>query len=218
MAKILSTGTVRVNRGVPPACRQPEKVKLKKKELEALNALKESDPAQVLKARMTVHPARVLCVSYFDNAPVHMFSTIHERAGFVTLSSRRWDASQRKHVQVPVQRVEAIHDYNQNMNNVDRFDQISNGYNLDGMGWRDRKWWHAVFKCFLKASVDQAYILYKRQFEIEKEAKIAAAVANATAADLSRTTGSPSGNTRRCALPPPHPSPPLARARGRGGS
>ena len=55
------------------------------------------------------------------------------------------------------------------MNNVDIFDQLAHNYGLDGMGWRDRKWWIPVYKALLKGACDQAYTLYKRTFEIEQE-------------------------------------------------
>jgi hypothetical protein len=87
------------------------------------------------------------------------------------------------------------------MNNVDRFDQLSNYYNLDGMGWRDRKWWHPIFKGIVKGCCDNAYTLYKKQFEIEKKAKLAAVQALADQARACRgVNDSPAGNTRRYAF------------------
>jgi hypothetical protein len=87
------------------------------------------------------------------------------------------------------------------MNNVDRFDQPSNYYNLDGMGWRDRKWWHPIFKGIVKGCCDNAYTLYKKQFEIEKKAKLAAVQALADQARACRgVNDSPAGNTRRYAF------------------
>jgi len=88
------------------------------------------------------------------------------------------------------------------MNNVDHFDQLSNYYSLDGMGWRDRKWWHPIFKGIVKGSCDNAYTLYKKkQFEIEKKANLAAVQALADLARASRAVAdSPAGNTRRYAL------------------
>ena len=203
LPKILSTGTARINRGVPVACRQPDKAKMAKKQKEAMDELKATKPEEVLKVMMTADTPRILCILYFDNASVHLFSTIHTAARFVEVSYKRWDAATRDTVMVTAKRVEAIHDYNQNMNNVDRFDQISNGYNLDGTGWRDRKWWHPIFKCLLKAAADQAYLLYKRQFELEAKAAEEAAAIQAALDERVRSLGSPSSRTRRYAISRP---------------
>ena len=120
---------------------------------------------------MTDKEPHVLCVSYFDNGPVHMLSTIHSDAEFVIVKKRVWSATEEKKdrprstFHIPRLRIIDVDDYNRNMNNVDRFDQLSNYYSLDGMGWRDRKWWHPIFKGIVKGSCDNAYTytLYKNQ-------------------------------------------------------
>ena len=176
------------------ACRQPSKVGLSKA---AVDAIKAKPPAERVKALMTREEPRVLCVSYFDNGPVHMMSTIHTSAEFVTVKKKVYDTAVNAHKEIDVERLSLIHDYNQHMNNVDRFDQLSHYYNLDGMGWRDRKWWHPVFKGLFKACCDNAYALYKKQFELEKmeELEVYRALAGLSAS----TTDSPASNTRRCA-------------------
>ena len=72
---------------------------------------------------MTEVDPNVLCVSFFDNGPVHMLTTIHKSAEFITIHRRRWDGKELKIVELPIERLEEIHDYNTNMNNVDIFDQ-----------------------------------------------------------------------------------------------
>lgn len=196
--KVLTAGTARTNRGVPAACRQPDKAKLTPKQVEALKA---KEPEERVKAQVTDKEPHVLCVSYFDNGPVHMLSTIHSDAEFVIVKKRVWSATEKKKIDLDIPRLRIIDDYNRNMNNVDRFDQLSNYYSLDGMGWRDRKWWHPIFKGIVKGSCDNAYTLYKKQFEIEKKANLAAVQALADLARASRAVAdSPAGNTRRYAL------------------
>jgi hypothetical protein len=83
--KVLTDGTARTNRGVPAACRQPDKAKLTAKQVEALKA---KAPEERVKSQVTDKEPYVLCVSYFDNGPVHMLFTIHSNAEFVTVKKR----------------------------------------------------------------------------------------------------------------------------------
>lgn len=55
---------------------------------------------------MTESEPHVLCISFFDNGPVHMLSTIHEDAKFVTIHRRRWDGTAMKVVKIPIDRLE----------------------------------------------------------------------------------------------------------------
>lgn len=89
--KVLTAGTARTNRGVPAACRQPDKAKLTPKQVEALKA---KEPEERVKAQVTDKKPHVLCVSYFDNGPVHMLSTIHSDAEFVIVKKRVWSATE----------------------------------------------------------------------------------------------------------------------------
>ena len=215
--KVLSDGTTRTNRGVPKACVQPSKQGMSAK---ALEAIKSKPPLERLKVRVTESEPNVMCISFFDNGPVHMLSTIHTDAKFVTIHRRRFDGKEMKVVKLPIERLEvrssaacampsltvhelgtctqAIHDYNSHMNNVDIFDQLAHYYNLDGMGWRDRKWWVPIFKALLKGACDQAYALYKRTFEIEQEAAAAAPAAATAGAPAAAPAAddSPARNTR----------------------
>lgn len=52
----------------------------------------------------------------------------------------------------------AVKDYNQNMNFVDKFDQLKGSYAIDR---KSKKWWHRLFFHFLDCTVVNAFILYK---------------------------------------------------------
>jgi hypothetical protein len=161
-------GTARTNRGVPAACRQPDKKGLSKK---AIETIKEKPLEQRVKSQMTVSEPRVLCVSVFDNGPVHMLDTIHTSAGIITIHKKRWDASTKAVIKKPLRILAIIDEYNHKMDYVDIRDHLSHEYNLDGGFWRDKKWWIPIFKELFKSSCDQGYVMYKRVCEIEEEAR-----------------------------------------------
>jgi len=82
---------------VPAACRQPDKAKLTPKQVEALKAKEPEERVKArVKAQVTDKEPHVLCVSYFDNGPVHMLSTIHSDAEFVIVKKRVWSAAEEK--------------------------------------------------------------------------------------------------------------------------
>lgn len=52
----------------------------------------------------------------------------------------------------------ALKDYNENMNFVDKFDQLKGSYAIDR---KSKKWWHRIFFHFLDCTVVNAFIIYK---------------------------------------------------------
>lgn len=55
----------------------------------AIDAIKAKPLEDRVKTQMTVTEPRVLCVSVFDNGPVHMLDTIHTSAGIITIAVTR---------------------------------------------------------------------------------------------------------------------------------
>ena len=163
-------GTVRTNRGIDPACRQPEKKGLPKKRIEELKA---KPLEERVKSSMSMSEPRVICASVFDNGPVHMLDTIHTSAGITTIYKPRYDAALKKKVKKSLRILALIDDYNHKMNNVDNRDHLSHEYNFDGGFWRDRKWWVPIFKEIFKSACDQGYVVYKRVVELAEDARIA---------------------------------------------
>ena len=51
----------------------------------AIDAIKAKPLEDRVKTQTTVTEPRVLCVSVFDNGPVHMLDTIHTSAGIITI-------------------------------------------------------------------------------------------------------------------------------------
>lgn len=103
LPKVLSTGTARTNRGVPAACVQPTAKGMSAKQLAEMKAKPILDR---LKVRVTESEPNVLCISFFDNGPVHMLSTIHADAKFVTIYRRRFDGREMKVIKIPIERLE----------------------------------------------------------------------------------------------------------------
>ena len=164
-------GTARANRGIDPACKQPNP-KTDKLSKSIIDEIKAKPVEERVKSSMSVSEPRVLCVSVFDNGPVHMLDTIHTSAGIITILKPRWDAATKTKVKLPLRILAIIDEYNHGMNNVDRRDHLSHEYNLDGGFWRDKKWWVPIFKELFKSSCDQGYVVYKRVCEIEEEARV----------------------------------------------
>lgn len=54
--------------------------------------------------------------------------------------------------------------YNNNMNNVDVFDQLKAAY---GMNRKSRKWWHRLFFHFIDMAIVNSFILHQ-QLKLEK--------------------------------------------------
>ena len=175
-----TSGTARVNRGVPTQCKQPNPKadKISQKRLEEIKA---KPLEERMKSAMTTSEPRVLCVSVFDNGPVHMLDTIHTSAGVITIHKPRWDPENKRKTAKAIRLCNVIHAYNHGMDYVDVRDHLGHDYNFDGSFWRDRKWWMPIFKEIFKSACDQGYVVYKRVCEIaeEKRQKEVADAANA---------------------------------------
>ena len=118
---------------------------------------------------MTASEPRVLCVSVFDNGPVHMLDTIHTSAGIITIQKPRYDKATQTKVKLPLRILAIVDEYNHNMHYVDIRDHLAHEYNLDGSFWRDRKWWIPIWKELFKSACDQGYVAYKRVCQIAEE-------------------------------------------------
>ena len=188
-----TSGTTRTNRGIDPACRQPNPKtdKLSKKKLEEIKA---KPLEERTKSSMTISEPRVLCVSVFDNGPVHMLDSIHTSAGIIEVSKRRFNPASHKRDPVPLRVLAIIDEYNHGMQYVDIRDHYSHSYNFDGGFWRDKKWWMPIFKELFKSSCDQGYVCYKRVIEIENEAAVKSATdAKAKAIDDAKQAAAEQG-------------------------
>jgi len=151
-----TSGTARVNRGIPSQCKQPNPKadKLSKKRIDEIKA---KPLEERMKSAITTSEPRVLCVSVFDNGPVHMLDTIHTSAGIITIHKSHWDPELRKKIAKGIRLCDLIHAYNNGMDSVDIRDHLGHDYNFDGGFWRDRNWWMPIFKeLFKSASISRS--------------------------------------------------------------
>ena len=113
----------------------------------------------------------VICCSYFEEnktKPFHMMTNIVECVEILELWRRCVSSSTGKVFFVKFLRLSVANLYNNNMNSVDIGDQLRNVYRPDGLWFRMRKWWWAVFLWGMGQSVVNAYLVYKRVCEDEK--------------------------------------------------
>jgi hypothetical protein len=96
-----------------------------------------------------------------DNAPVHMCTTCHKVAEIASLfmMKKRPDPTTKvwRRMQVEILRLNTIHDYNNNMNGVDRADQLRNNYSVRH---RSRKYPMAAFYFILDLAITNSYVIY----------------------------------------------------------
>lgn len=92
-------------------------------------------------------------IKWKDRRSVHLLSNHHDPEHVREVKRKERDGTV---TQVPCP--EAVIDYNQNMNYVDKFDQLLSSYKIDR---RSKKWWHRIFFYLLDAAVVNAYCIYK---------------------------------------------------------
>jgi len=88
-----------------------------------------------------------------DNKPVYMISSLHSPNDTFQVKRKLKDGNT---TMVPCPKV--LISYNNNMNNVDVFDQLKAAY---GINRKVKKWWHRLFFHFLDMVIVNAFILFK---------------------------------------------------------
>lgn len=92
-------------------------------------------------------------VKWKDKRTVHLLSNFHDPKAINAVERRNKDGSSN---QVPCPN--ALTEYNNNMNCVDRFDQLKSTYEIDR---KSKKWWMRIFWYFMDCAVVNSYVLYK---------------------------------------------------------
>lgn len=95
----------------------------------------------------------IMAIKWIDNKAVHVLSNFHDPKEIVQVK-RKQKSGEKINVSCPA----VIYDYNQNMNCVDRFDQLKAVYEMDR---KSKKWWHRIFFYFVDAAIVNSYVLHK---------------------------------------------------------
>lgn len=164
LAKALAHGVVRTSgRGLPPSVKQDEETNAVRAEL-----LKGTTKAARLQNSLDCPD--LLAVSVYDTKPVHLLSTVSDSVKWVQKSRKVWSQQHNTSQVMKFLRLNAIDDYNQNMNSTDISDQLRNVYRPDH--WmRNRKWWWAFFIWAIGVAGVNAYKLYSEAYDIEAKKK-----------------------------------------------
>lgn len=136
----------------------------------------------------------LLVITVYDSKWVKFVSTAHTEITVNELVRQIWDAEAKSKMPKVVFRLNVNDDYNNNMNSVDRVDQLFKNYYLKG-NFRVNKWWFTIWLWRLKKSVDNQWSLYMRQCEIENEE-------NTKAYEVKRKARAAQTGTTLTALPP----------------
>lgn len=161
--KTRSMGTCRAARGFDDA-------KVWQKEptgKQTIAALKEKEVANKLYISKD-RSSGLLVITVYDSKWVKFCTTAHTEITVNELVRQIWDAEAKAKLGKVVFRLNVNDDYNNNMNCVDRVDQLFKNYYLKG-NFRINKWWFTIWLWRLKKSVDNQWALYVRQCEIENE-------------------------------------------------
>lgn len=138
------TGTIRANR-LGQECPLTDVKKFAKKE---------RGYTEVATATLSGH--KVFLNRWKDNSVVTVAST--QFAANPEGSVKRWSKTEKKHIQVPIPH--AINHYNRNMDGTDRTDQNVNSYRISIRG---KKWWWCMFTWMLDVSVQNAWLLARKE-------------------------------------------------------
>lgn len=95
----------------------------------------------------------LVAMKWKDKKCVHLLSNFHDPNSLTDVERRQKDGTV-KSVKCP----SAIQDYNQNMNCVDKLDQLKGSYEIDR---KSHKWWHRIFWYLIDLSVVNAYIVHQ---------------------------------------------------------
>ena len=102
----------------------------------------------------------LVAISFYDSKPVYFLSSVIPEVKWSTVQKKVYSKALDKKINLNFLRPNFVDDYNQDMNLVDRADQLRTNYNV-GKGLRQRKWWWLIFLWGIDVAIVNAYILYK---------------------------------------------------------
>ena len=102
---------------------------------------------------------------FYDSKPVYFLSTVIPEVKWTKINKKIYSKNLNRKVVLPFLRPNFVDEYNQDMNSMDRADQLRTNYSV-GRGLRQRKWWWSVFLWGLDVAIVNAYLLYKSWYEM----------------------------------------------------
>ena len=146
------------NRGIPKCILQTEMQNQK-----IADEIRNTVKVAVLNVDKTVKD--LVAISFYDSKPVYFLSTVIPEVKWTKINKKIYSKNLNRKVVLPFLRPNFVDEYNQDMNSVDRADQLRTNYSV-GRGLRQRKWWWSVFLWGLDVAIVNAYLLYKSWYEM----------------------------------------------------
>ena len=146
------------NRGIPKCILQTEMQNQK-----IADEIRNTVKVAVLNGDKTVKD--LVAISFYDSKPVYFLSTVIPEVKWTKINKKIYSKNLNRKVVLPFLRPNFVDEYNQDMNSVDRADQLRTNYSV-GRGLRQRKWWWSVFLWGLDVAIVNAYLLYKSWYEM----------------------------------------------------
>ena len=114
-------------------------------------------------AKLEGDPAitNLIAISYYDSKPVYFLSTVINRINWITVEKKVFSKKFGQMIKMPFLRPNFVDKYNQDMNAVDRADQLRTNYEF-GLNTRNTKWWWALFFWSFDVALVNSYICYKK--------------------------------------------------------
>ena len=107
----------------------------------------------------------LVAISFYDSKPVYFLSSVIPEVKWSTVNKKVYSKLLNKKISLEFLRPNFVDKYNQDMNSVDRADQLRTNYNV-GKGLRQRKLWWSIFLWGLDVALVNAYLLYKAWHEM----------------------------------------------------
>ena len=86
----------------------------------------------------------LVAISFYYSKPVYFLSSVIPEVKWSTVNKKVYSKLLNKEISLEFLRPNFVDEYNQDMNSVDRADQLRTNYNV-GKGLRQRKWGWSMF-------------------------------------------------------------------------
>ena len=107
----------------------------------------------------------LVAISLYDSQPVYFLSSVILYVKWTQFWKKVYGKKLDRKETLPFLRPNFVDDYNNDMNPVDRADQLRTSYNV-GYGSRQRKWWWLIFLWDIDVVIINSHLLYKSWYEM----------------------------------------------------